>query len=52
MKKNLDRSLIRKAIQHLKPSDRVLAHLIKEQGPCTFTPALDNPFHRNINMMK
>jgi DNA-3-methyladenine glycosylase II len=45
MKKALDRSLIRKAIRHLETSDRALSRLILEHGPCTITPALDNPFH-------
>src|SRR5271157_3555872 len=45
MEKFLSPSLIRKAIRHLKSSDRILAALIKEHAPCTFTPAPDNPFH-------
>jgi DNA-3-methyladenine glycosylase II len=49
MKKTLDQSLIRKAIRHLKSSDNVLALLIKEHGPCTITPALDNPFHALVS---
>lgn len=49
MKKTLDPSLIRKAIRHLKSSDSVLALLIKEHGPCTITPALDNPFHALVS---
>jgi DNA-3-methyladenine glycosylase II len=43
--KPLDRSLIRKAIRHLKSSDRALSRLIVKHGPCTISPALDNPFH-------
>jgi len=45
MKKSLDRFLIRKAIKHLGSSDRVLSSLIIQHGPCTISPALDNPFH-------
>jgi DNA-3-methyladenine glycosylase II len=47
--KPLDQSLIRKAIRHLKSSDRVLAALIEEHGTCTITPALDNPFHALVS---
>lgn len=36
---------MRKALRHLESSDRVLSALIKKHGPCTITPALDNPFH-------
>jgi DNA-3-methyladenine glycosylase II len=49
MKKTLDPSLMRKAIRHLKSSDKVLALLIKEHGSCTITPALDNPFHALVS---
>ena len=45
MKKPLDQLLIRKAIRHLKSSDRALSDLIKKHGPCTIMPSLDNPFH-------
>ncbi len=45
MGKSLTPSLIRKAIRHLRSSDRVLAGLIEEHHACTLTPALDNPFH-------
>ena len=45
MEKFLSPSLIRKAVRHLKSSDRILAGLMKEHDPCTLTPALDNPFH-------
>jgi DNA-3-methyladenine glycosylase II len=45
MKNALDQSLIRKAMRHLKSSDRVISALIKKHGPCTITPTLDNPFH-------
>ena len=45
MKKPMDPFSIRKAIRHLKSSDKVLAALIKKHGPCTITPALENPFH-------
>ena len=45
MKKTLDRFLIRKALRHLESSDRALSSLIIKHGPCTITPALDNPFH-------
>jgi len=49
MEKLLDPSLIRKAIRHLKSSDRVLADLIKKHGPCNITPALDHPFHALVS---
>ena len=45
MKKSLDKPLIKEAVKHLNSSDKVLSALIKEHGPCTITPALDNPFH-------
>ena len=45
MKKILDKSLIKKAIRHLSSSDKALSALIGKHGPCTITPALDNPFH-------
>lgn len=45
MKKPLDQFLIRKALRHLESSDRALSSLILKHGPCTITPALDNPFH-------
>ncbi len=45
IKGTLDKPLIRKAIRHLKASDKVLSALIKKHGPCTITPSLDNPFH-------
>ena len=45
MEKTLDKPLIRKAIRHLKSSDKVIYEVIKKHGPCTITPALDNPFH-------
>ena len=45
MEKTLDKPLIRKAIKHLKSSDKVICEVIKKHGPCTMTPALDNPFH-------
>lgn len=38
-------SLIRKALRHLRSSDKVLANLINNQGPCTIKISLDNPFH-------
>jgi DNA-3-methyladenine glycosylase II len=41
----LDHALIRKAMRHLKSSDRALSGLILKHGPCTIMPALDNPFH-------
>ena len=37
--------MIRKAMKHLGSSDRALSRLIQEHGPCTITPALENPFH-------
>jgi DNA-3-methyladenine glycosylase II len=45
MKKPLDQLLIRKAVRHLKTSDRALSGLIVKHGPCKISPALDNPFH-------
>jgi DNA-3-methyladenine glycosylase II len=45
MKKILNKSLIKKAIRHLNSSDKILSALIAKHGPCTITPALDNPFH-------
>jgi len=45
MEKTLDKPLIRKAIRHLKSSDKVIYEVIKKHGPCTITPALNNPFH-------
>ncbi len=45
IKRTLDKPLIKKAIKHLKSSDKVLSALIRKHGPCTITPALDNPFH-------
>ena len=45
MKKILDKRLIEKAIRHLSSSDKALSALIGKHGPCTITPALDNPFH-------
>jgi len=45
MKKPMDQFFIRKAIRHLKSSDKVLAALIKKHGACRITPALENPFH-------
>jgi len=49
MEKPLNTSLNRKAIRHLKSSDRVLAALIEEHGTCTITPALDNSFHALVS---
>jgi len=49
MKKTIDRSLIKKAIRHLKSSDVVLSKLIKSHGQCTLEPAKDNPFHALIS---
>jgi DNA-3-methyladenine glycosylase II len=49
MERTLNQSLIRKAIRHLRSSDRVLAALIKEHGPCTMTLALDNPFRALVS---
>src|SRR4030042_2209120 len=49
MKKPLDEPLIRKAIKHLKSSDKVICEVIKKHGPCTIAPALDNPFHALIS---
>jgi len=45
MEKSLSPSLIRKAVRHLKSSDRILASLIREHDTCTLPPALENPFH-------
>jgi len=49
MKKPLDQSLIRKAIKHLKSSDKAISALITKHGPCTISPSLDNPFHALIS---
>jgi DNA-3-methyladenine glycosylase II len=49
MKTHLNQSLIRKAMKHLKSSDKALSVLIKKHGPCTITPALDNPFHALVS---
>ena len=49
MAKLLDQSLIKKAVRHLRSADGVLAGLIKEHGPCTIAPALDNPFHALVS---
>jgi DNA-3-methyladenine glycosylase II len=45
MKEILSRTLIRRAIRHLKSSDRVLAVLIETHGTCNIKPALNHPFH-------
>ena len=49
MKRTLDQSLIRRAIRHLKSSDRVLAGLIEIHGTCTIKPALNHPFHALVS---
>ncbi len=49
MKKILDPSLIRRAISHLKSSDRVLAALIEAHGTCSIKPALNHPFHALVS---
>jgi DNA-3-methyladenine glycosylase II len=49
MKRTLDPSLIRRAIRHLKSSDRVLAGLIEIHGACTIKPALNHPFHALVS---
>jgi DNA-3-methyladenine glycosylase II len=49
MKRTLDHSLIRRAIRHLKSSDRVLAGLIDVHGTCTIEPALSHPFHALVS---
>jgi DNA-3-methyladenine glycosylase II len=49
MRKALDPSLIRKAIRHLKSSDRVLAALIEVHGTCNIKPALNHPFHALVS---
>ncbi len=49
MKRTLDPSLIRKAIRHLKSSDRVLAALIEAHGTCNIKPALNHPFHALVS---
>jgi DNA-3-methyladenine glycosylase II len=49
MKVILDKTLIKKAIRHLKASDGVLSSLIKKHGPCTISPTLDNPFHALVS---
>jgi DNA-3-methyladenine glycosylase II len=47
--RTLDQSLIRRAIRHLKSSDRVLAALIDLHGTCTIKPALNHPFHALVS---
>ena len=47
--KPLDQSLIRKALRHLKSSDRVLAALIEEHATCTITHLFDNPYHALVS---
>lgn len=49
MKNILDKTLIKKAIRHLKAADKVLSALIREHGPCMISPPLDNPFHALIS---
>jgi DNA-3-methyladenine glycosylase II len=45
MQNSLNKSLIRKAVKHLKSSDKVLSDLIIKCGPCQIKPSMDNPFH-------
>jgi DNA-3-methyladenine glycosylase II len=49
MKTTLDHLLIRRAIRHLKSSDRVLAALIEVHGTCSIKPALSHPFHALVS---
>ena len=49
MKIILDKILIKKAMRHLKASDGVLSSLIREHGPCTISPTVDNPFHALVS---
>jgi DNA-3-methyladenine glycosylase II len=49
MEKTLDQSLIRRAIKHLKSSDRVLAALIEVHGTCNIKPAFNHPFHALVS---
>jgi DNA-3-methyladenine glycosylase II len=49
MRTTLDQSLIRRAIRHLKSSDRVLAALIEAHGTCNIEPALNHPFHALVS---
>jgi DNA-3-methyladenine glycosylase II len=49
MKTPLNQALIRKAMRHLKSSDKILSALIKKHGPCTIRPDLNNPFHALVS---
>jgi DNA-3-methyladenine glycosylase II len=49
MRTTLDQPLIRRAIRHLKSSDRVLAALIEAHGACNIKPALNHPFHALVS---
>jgi len=40
---------IRKALKHLKLSDKIISSLIEKHGPCTINPSLDKPFHYIAN---
>ncbi len=49
MKNSLDKSLINKAVRHLKSADKILSDLIIKQGACQIKTSLDNPFHALAN---
>ena len=45
MEKCLNPFVVRKALKHLRSSDKALSELIEKHGPCSIKPSLDNPFH-------
>ncbi len=49
MKNSLNKSLIGRAVRHLKSSDKILSDLIIKHGPCQIKTSLDNPFHALAN---
>jgi DNA-3-methyladenine glycosylase II len=46
---SLNKSLITKAVRHLKSSDKILSDLIIKHGPCQIKTSLDNPFNALAN---
>ena len=45
----MKKSLINKAVRHLKARDKILSELIINKGPCQIKTSLDNPFHALAN---
>jgi len=45
MKNTITPSLVKKAINHLKTSDKILSNVIKKHGQCNLQPATYNLFH-------